>query len=274
MENVNHTKIVLSEIKNGMVTIPFTISNEHAPLDNQSVWEQEVPNKIEEIFTVDNPIIDFEKSKFLATGVSGVKVYFANKISGNYSYPVTPTYLTTTTAFEGADLTGTTFAPGFEESYFKFDFYNSPEPTNKLLFTVAVPVTGTIKMGTLIPTPFINYGTTVKPETMYLYWLRKQQQIPNNPLELHFSGTVTTLYCRVSFHNQKTGQVTSLKGDNVIAASSLFYRQRVHEKVFYLRYHFNYANLRYTVDRFNLFATSAAAQWTPVTGYLNLYEAV
>jgi hypothetical protein len=205
---------------------------------------------MDEIFERENPTIDFEKFKFKPeTALSGMSFYFYERsittltpISYNETLP--PVWFLTDPIYEMSSGFNETDVPDstlFKDSYFKFEFSLDPI-SQKVLFSVALPLDGTMLNPSEDPAPKIDFHQTVKTELENIFWLRKPQQIPGSL----FTGNTFDLYCLITFVSSKTGKTTSFKRDTLLPNDIGFLSTHsVRDR--YLLYRLNYADLTYKI---------------------------
>jgi len=205
---------------------------------------------MDKFFEKENPTIDFEKYKFVPEStIEGFDFYFYLQaittlapISYNDSVPPVwfyddPNYKLSS-GFVGSDIPNSVL---FLDSYFKFDFLLDPI-SQKVLFSVALPLNGTMLQPNETPRPQINFTASTKTEIQNIYWLRKPQQLPNAV----FTGGTFDLYCLISFFNSKTGKVVNFKRDNNLPDSiAVKSKYTVLDK--YILYRLNYNDLTYQI---------------------------
>lgn len=172
---------------------------------------------MDNFFNTENPTIDFEKYKFKPESMlEGIDFYFYREsiltlapISYDDLLPPVwaidnPTYMMSS-GFKLVDVPKSIL---FLDSYFKFEF--SLDPTSqKVLFSITLPLDGTMLQAGETPRPKIDFSAATKTELQHIYWLRNPQQLAP------FSGDTFDLYCLVSFFNSKTGKVINFRRDMV-----------------------------------------------------------
>jgi len=212
---------------------------------------------MDKFFATENPTIDFEKYKFRPDStVKGIDFYFYRQnittlIPVSYDdnnppvwYVDSPTYKMSS-GFNVDDVPDSTLFLG---SYFKFDFYQDPI-LQKTLFSVALPLDGTMLISNNVPIPRILFTGSTKTEVENIYWLRRPEQLPLTT----FTGGTLDLYCMISFFNSKTGKVINFKrdcncGNNnsmLPGSNSLLSTYTMRDK--YLLYRLDYTNLTYKI---------------------------
>jgi hypothetical protein len=129
----------------------------------------------------------------------------------------------------------------FLNSYFKFDFYLDPI-TQKALFSVVLPLDGTMLIPGQTPRPEVDFHQTIKTEIENIYWLRNPEQLP----ETIFNGTTLDLYCTVSFFNYKNSKTTRFKINNHLPNSSTTLTSFT-SRDYYIKYILNYNTLKYNI---------------------------
>tara|TARA_Y100000592_G_scaffold18736_1_gene28661 strand:- start:6194 stop:7099 length:906 start_codon:yes stop_codon:yes gene_type:complete len=185
-----------------------------------------------------NEIIDYETTRYSHSGVVPVtnpithdynlfyNFYFAD--SGTFPIP-------NTFEFQGFTQTELNRKPkSFTNSFFKFDYYDSPErKKQKLMFSVIVPA-GQCFRQSGVPIPIteyeyqvqisegitnptwsiyipsmtlgpINDGENLYSDGYYLQWLKTREIIPND-----------TFYMQCKFFNAKTGKIVRMVNRNPI----------------------------------------------------------
>jgi hypothetical protein len=205
---------------------------------------------MDKFFEKENPTIDFEKYKFKPTStLDGVDFYFYRKdiptstpVSYDDSNPpvwaIDDPFYTMSSGFSTSDVPNNLL---YLDSYFKLDFYLDPV-SQKTLFSVALPLNGTMLQPGITPAPSVNFNGTIKTEIENIYWLRKPQQLPS----VNFSGGTFDLYCLVTFFNSLTGRVINFKRDNNLPNSlSVLNNYTVLDK--YVIYRLDYNNLTYNI---------------------------
>ena len=205
----------------------------------------------DKLFQKENPTIDFEKYKFKPElTLEGIDFYFYQRLISDLTpvlyddaNPPVWTIIDNTyfvsSGFKAEDVPKST---RFLDSYFKFEFSLDPI-SQKTLFSVALPLDGTMLTPNDIPRPSVNFNQTIKTELEYIYWLRKPQQM----LEVKtFTGGTFDLYCLVTFFNSKTNTATNFKITSDLPNSNLSSSQyTIRDR--YLRYRLDYTNLTYKI---------------------------
>ena len=214
---------------------------------------------MDKFFEKENPTIDFEKYQFKPhSDLNGIDFYFYLQArSGlspiSYNDSQLPNWAIDNGIYKissGFDSTSEIKSTLFLSSYFKFDFSLDPI-SQKTLFSVALPLDGTMLQPTGIPRPEVTFKQKIKTEIENIYWLRKPQQLPN----VNFTGTTFDLYCMVSFFNSKTGKVINFRRDmipNVTTNDDLLPGTNLLATTYtvrdkYLIYRLDYSNLTYKI---------------------------
>lgn len=202
---------------------------------------------MDNFFKEENPTIDFEKYRFKPnTLLEGIDFYFYRQNTTtlqpiSYNSPawyVTHNVFSLSSGFNKDDVPNTA---GFLNSYFKFEFSLNPT-LNKTLFSIILPLDGTMLEGTTTPMPRINFSGSVITEVQNIYWLRKPEQIPS----VIFSGGTFDLYCMISFYNAKTGKMISFKNDSYLPNSQMVRKTHtIRDK--YVLYRLNYNDFTYNI---------------------------
>lgn len=205
---------------------------------------------VDQFFEKENSTIDFEKYKFRPdSSIEGFDFYFYRQaistldpISYDDSVPPVwaiddPNY-TMSSGFRVSEVPTSVL---FLDSYFKFEFSLDPI-SQKTLFSIAIPLDGTMLQPNETPRPSVTFSGAVKTEIQHIYWLRKPQQLPNSI----FTGNTFDLYCTVSFYNTKTGRIINFKRDNNLPNSlSVLSNYTMRDK--YILYRLDYTNLTYKI---------------------------
>lgn len=216
--------------------------------DNRDLIHLRSESYIDEFFEKENPTIDFEKYRFKPdSSLSGLDFYFyrqsattLNPISYDDSLP--PEWVTTNPVYSMSSGFNVDDIPNsilFLDSYFKFDFFLDPI-SQKSLFSVTLPLDGTMLQNDIVPRPNIDFNGQIITELEYVYWLRNPQQL------MSFTGNTFDLYCVISFFNSKTGIVTNFKRNNLLPNNNAFLRTHTMLDK-YIMYRLDYSNLTYKI---------------------------
>jgi len=249
--------------------------------DGVASFENEV---ISEIL---NPISDFEITKFAHTQYEQTvtqvtQSQFTNPITGQiitFNLPLTFNiektsinyefyffdYLTGVTAstssnwatdYENATFTDSEiyyFANSFKGSFFKLDFYDSPQNENQsILLSVILPTqqglkeTGTIgpplnQTSVLVKKPnFVLDYTGADKEGFYIYWLKDEEYLK-----------ITEFYVSAKFFNAKTGQFVRMmnRPQSTFIGQNMFNLDK--PLFFYYKYVIDYTTNEYQVYTYN-----------------------
>jgi len=276
MEVVNNYKFILDGRnlnKDKQIPIRFFQHSEMSGRDD--LINQRAEQKVEEIFKEDYPTIDFEKYCFKPeSSLSELNMYFYNQlistgqpISYNDNLPPEWVIDSTTQQLNNKFVTKPIISSiPWSSSYFKFDFYQSIIGEQKILFSIALPVNGTMLIAGDTPKPRIIFNQTPKTEINDIFWLRKPDQLPG----AIFTGNTYTLYCTVNFSNSLTGKIQRFKaipnGENssdYLPTSDLL-RTTFTERYYFLKYVLDYSTLTYKITRYD------NTEFT--NGIINLYS--
>lgn len=273
MEAVNRYKIILDNT-NINKDKEITINLGHIPdmCGHDDLINQRVDLIVDDIFKNEYPTIDFEKYKFRPNqSLKKMNLYFykqqkTTKQPISYNDTVDPEWLIVNPTFELNCEIPSTNLTGWKSSYFKYDFYLTYDGEQKILYSVALPVNGTMLISGQNPKPQIIFNKQPKTEINDIFWLRKPEQLPNTIL----SGNTLNLYCTVSFYNNYTGKVQRFKtipsgaNSGQYLPNSNLLRTTFTEKSYFLKYTLDYSTLTYTISRYD--GTSFT------NGIINLYS--
>ena len=206
---------------------------------------------IDDYFNKENPTIDFEKYKFKPDeSLLGFDFYFYTQtltsVPVSYNIYDPPVWTTSnllykmSSGFEPSDLPKSTL---FLDSYFKFEFFLDPV-SQKTLFSVTLPLDGTMLQPVESPKPKVDFHQIIKTELEYIYWLRNPQQLTT------FTGNTFDIYCLVSFFNSKTGKVINFKRNNFLP-NSLYFLSNYTIQDKYFIYRLDYSTLTYQILQIN-----------------------
>lgn len=203
---------------------------------------------MDELFEKENPTIDFEKYRFKPDSkLEGIDLYFYRQTIStstpiSYDNATEPVWAiddsiyTMSSGFKSEDVPKSTL---FLDSYFKFEFSLDPI-SQKPLFSISLPLDGTMLQVGDTARPKIDLNTTVKTELENIYWLRNPRQLTT------VTGNTFDLYCLISFFNSKTGKVINFKRDDLLPnSSSLLQTHTMKDK--YVIYRLDYSNLTYKI---------------------------
>lgn len=273
MEVVKKYKVILDErnVDNDkQITITFNNSGDMFGRDD--LIDQRAEDEVNKIFKEEYPTIDFEKYCFKPdSSLSNLSLYFY-RILKTTQEPVTyddymdPRWVYNDQNYILNNRFTTTDVSSWRSSYFKFDFFSSIVGEQKILFSIALPVNGTMLIDGQIPLPQINFNGSVKTEINDIFWLRRPEQLPG----MNFSGNTITLYCTVNFHNNLIGKIQRFKtipsgvNSNSYLPTTTLTKTTFTERYYFLKYVLDYSTLTYKIKRFD------NSEFT--NGIINLYS--
>lgn len=219
-------------------------------MDQRDLISLRAESYMDEFFKEENPTIDFEKYKFKPDiSFSGMSFYFyqrdiatQNPITYNDSVPsvwyFTDPLYELSSGFNETDVPDSIL---FLDSYFKFEFSLDPL-SQKPLFSIALPLDGTMLNPNNPPAPKIDFHQTIKTELEYIYWLRRPDQLPG----VNFTGGTLDIFCLITFFNSKTRKTTSFKYKPDLPNSASFLATNtILDR--YLLYRLDYTNFTYNI---------------------------
>lgn len=206
---------------------------------------------MDKIFAEENPTIDFEKSCFNPEStLTGIDFYFYRRLTGtktpiSYDDSVHPVWAVNTPGYDSSSEFSPSEIPDsnlFLNSFFKFDFtLGLVSQIN--LFSVVLPLDGTMLIAGQLPRPKIDFHQTIKTELENIYWLRKPEQLPGTIM----NGTSLDLYCTVSFVNYKNGKTTRFKTTTGLPNDALTQTEFTSQD-YYIKYTLEYNTLKYKIS--------------------------
>ncbi len=218
--------------------------------DQRDLISLRAESYMDNFFKEENPTIDFEKYKFKPdVSLSGMSFYFYQRSITTltpitYNDSIAPVWYFTdplyemSSGFNESDVPTSTL---FLDSYFKFEFSLDPI-SQKPLFSITMPLDGTMLNPSEPPAPKIDFHQTIKTELEHIYWLRRPEQLPG----VVFSGGTLDLYCLVTFFNSKTRKTTNFKWKSDLPNSVAFLSTNtIRDR--YLLYRLDYSNLTYKI---------------------------
>jgi hypothetical protein len=205
---------------------------------------------MDEIFSEQNPTIDFEKYRFKPiTSIDGFYFYFYRQVTSTLN-PVTyddtippvwyfddPTY-SLSSGYNKSDIPDSL---DFLNSYFKFEFFLDPI-SQKSLFSISLPLNGTMLNPGQTPRPKIDFHQSIKTEVENIFWLRKPEQLPGAVL----NGNLLNLYCNINFFNNKNSKMYKFKWRPDLPTSSIVKNYYTSQDN-YIIYQLNYTDLTYKI---------------------------
>lgn len=274
---MNKYKFVLGQLDKNL-SVPLELNFDLGGKEDLiSEYERQV---VEEVI---NPIQDFEISryrheKWTTFGVVNTKITYnfffydrsidiTDTTSANVVNWVADYGFTSNPSFTGQSFQDTELyysVNSFKRSFFKLDFYDTPNPeTQKIYFTVIIPtqqgLTETVDIGTeeeprevQVKIPKFVLDIVGDKEGFYFYWLK-------NPGTLNFSP----FYMSAKFFNAKTGQFVRMLNQPQALIPQKFIFDK--SKYFYYKVYMNYNN--YTYEIFNPITNKREGTSTPIRWY-------
>lgn len=209
---------------------------------------------MDDIFSEQNPTIDFEKYRFKPiTTIEGFYFYFYKQITSTL-VPVTyndtqpPVWYIDDPVYSlssGYDATDVPNSLNYLSSYFKFEFYLDPV-SQKSLFSISLPLDGTMFVAGQTAIPKIDFNQIIKTEIENIFWLRRPEQLPG----AIFSGGTFDLYCNVNYYNNKNSKIYKFKTNNHLPNSNIAIKYYTSQDN-YILYRLNYNDLTYNILKSN-----------------------
>lgn len=245
---------------NSTINIPIDIT--FNPIDQAEVLEKDFISL--EVENAINPIIDYEKSRFVLTNSNNVIMdniaYELNFLVGN-TFPSVSTY--SDIGFNYDDIKFR--KNGFTESFLRLNFYDNDIPTNQRLISF-VTIFSKITNRDIIPIGSPNAGLPIGVNLLPIrFILSNPIKDPNGFAEgfylYHYKDEVfdslpKNLYMRAEFNNAKTGRRTSFitvntaeTVDNIISKLHTKYILKRDSTGYYYELDTTYSsNITYTSD--------------------------
>jgi hypothetical protein len=264
---VNKYKIVRSTLDK-QIDIPIEMKWDFSGRDD-SVDEYE-KTILEEIIGTAN---DFEVSRFshdtyIRAGNEKTSInYHFFFYSGNPANIPTATINNYVSDYQAVGFTGQElyyFSKPFTKSFFKLDFYDTPEPTSqKNYFTIILPVQQGFTESTSISLSLSDVDVKIPrmrldyigdKEGFFIYWLRKQNYIDINQF-----------FMSAKFFNGRTGTYTTMVNTPQFQIPSPYTFNG--DDYFYYRVRLDYTNKTYRVFRPTNNFIRVGREQQPITWY-------
>jgi hypothetical protein len=256
--NNSYRKIIKQEEE--YINIPLQINFDN--LGREDLIEQFEEEVISEIL---NPINDFETLRFSHSEWSFTQANTTtNGTSANYEFyfydnntNVTASTINNwNTDYENATFTDSEiyyFANSFKGSFFKLDFYDSPQnETQTLILSLIIPTQQGLKESGTVGPPlnqttvqvkkpkFVLDSTGSDKEGFFIYWLKNKNYL-----------TANEFYVSAKFFNAKIGEFVRLinKPQSDFSGQNMFNLDKI--QYFYYKYVLDYDTNEYMVYSYN-----------------------